>query len=178
MQKEDWHIHVDERVHLSPTRETDKPAFLEYLNNKAIYDRTLRLPHPYIEEHAEQFLAFVAKNTKQHGHPMDFVVRDETSKAIGGIGLHELIAGHRGEIGYWLAQPFWGRGIMTAVVGSFCEFAVKKWGLVRITAHVFSFNQASARVVEKNGFACEGLLRKHHRKDGHFLDAKLYALVR
>ena len=67
---------------------------------------------------------------------------------------------------------------MTAVVGQACEHAFAAWKLVRITAHVFDFNAASARVLEKNGFECEGHLRKHFLKDGRFIDSKLYALVR
>src|SRR5690606_12348842 len=86
--------------------------------------------------------------------------------------------GHKAEIGYWLAKPWWGRGIMTAVVGKACEYAFSRWQLVRITAHVFESNIASARVLEKNGFEFERLLRKHHLKDGRFLDSRLFALVR
>jgi len=89
-----------------------------------------------------------------------------------------LTYGHRAEIGYWLAKPFWGQGIMSAVVGAICDFAFGDWKLVRITAHVFTSNEASSRVLEKNGFEYEGLLRKHHQKDGKFIDSKLYALVK
>ena len=67
---------------------------------------------------------------------------------------------------------------MTDVVRSACTLSVTEWKLVRITAHVFEFNKASARVLEKNDFRCEGLLRKHHRKDGKFFDSQLFALVR
>lgn len=66
---------------------------------------------------------------------------------------------------------------MTGVVRAACAFAIAEWKLVRITAHVFELNKASARVLEKSGFELEGLLRKHHQKDGKFLDSKLYALV-
>ena len=66
---------------------------------------------------------------------------------------------------------------MTDVVRSACAFALQEWKLVRITAHVFAFNEGSARVLEKNGFEFEGLLRKHHQKDDNFLDSRLYALV-
>lgn len=116
--------------------------------------------------------------TEKHRHPLHFAIRDENEKAIGGFGFEGLTYGHRAEIGYWLAKPFWENGIMTDVVRALCEFAFAEWNLVRITAHVFLFNKASARVLEKNGFECEGVLRKHHRKDEKFLDSRLYALVR
>ena len=89
-----------------------------------------------------------------------------------------LVPGHRAELGYWLAKSLWGRGIMTAVVGAARDHALAQWNLVRISAHVFTFNAASARVLETNGFVCEGLHRKRFLKDGQFLDARAYAFVR
>ena len=81
-------------------------------------------------------------------------------------------------VGYWLAKPLWGRGIMTAVVQRLCQHAFEEFGLVKITAHVFSHNTASARALEKCGFQEEGFLRKHFLKDGRFLDARLLALLK
>ena len=67
---------------------------------------------------------------------------------------------------------------MTAVVQRLCQHALDEFGLTKITAHVFTFNPASARVLEKSGFVQEGLLRKHFLKDDKFIDAKLLALLR
>ena len=99
---------------------------------------------------------------------------------IGGCGFDGLQAGtsHLAEVGYWLAKPYWGRGIMTAVVQRLCRHAFEEFGLAKITAHVFPLNQASARVLEKCGFHEEGLLRKHFLKDGQFIDARLFAMLR
>ena len=66
---------------------------------------------------------------------------------------------------------------MTAVVRRVCRHAFEDFGLAKITAHVFSHNPASARVLEKCGFQQEGLLRKHFLKDGSFIDARLFALL-
>ena len=138
----------------------------------------LRVPYPYDQAAADQFLDIVEHTTEQHGHPIHFAVRNPQDKLVGGMSFEGLACGHRAEIGYWLAKPYWGRGIMTDVVGKACEFAFRQWTLVRITAHVFAFNTASARVLEKNGFQREGLLRKHFQKDDAFIDSYLYALVR
>jgi [ribosomal protein S5]-alanine N-acetyltransferase len=119
----------------------------------------------------------VSGATERHGEPVHLVIR-EGGSLIGSVGFDGLTKGHRAEIGYWLAKDWWGRGIMTAVVGRACEYAFAEWKLVRITAHVFESNIASARVLEKNGFEFEGLLRKHHLKDGTFLNSRLFALVR
>lgn len=170
-------IEVRDDVRLSAIRECDKAAFVTFLNDRDIYNNTLRIPHPYSDEDAEKFIGIAADATAKHGHPVHFAIRDESEQLIGGCGFDDLSYGHRAEIGYWLAKPYWGRGIVTDVVRSVCAFALVEWKLVRITAHVFVLNTASARVLEKNGFEFEGLLRKHHRKDGRFLDSRLYALV-
>jgi ribosomal-protein-alanine N-acetyltransferase len=81
-------------------------------------------------------------------------------------------------LGYWLAQPFWGRGIMSEAVAEFTRYAFATFDLVRIFAQPFAGNQASARVLEKAGFACEGCLRANVLKDGRILDSLLYARVR
>jgi [ribosomal protein S5]-alanine N-acetyltransferase len=169
---------VNDTIHLSEIRPSDKPALLEHLREKEIYDRTLRIPYPYTEADADDWLALVAKAIQQQGQPVQWAIRNEDGFLIGGCGFDGFQIGksHRAEIGYWLAKPSWGKGIMTAVVRRACEFAFNEWGLVKITAHVFSFNTASARVLEKCGFEQEGYLKKHHRKDGQLIDARLYAL--
>jgi [ribosomal protein S5]-alanine N-acetyltransferase len=169
---------VNDTIHLSEIRPSDKPALLEHLREKEIYDHTLRIPYPYTEADADDWLALVAKAIQQQGQPVQWAIRIEEEYLIGGCGFDGFQIGksHRAEIGYWLAKPSWGKGIMTAVVRRACEFAFNEWGLVKITAHVFSFNTASARVLEKCGFEQEGYLKKHHRKDGQLIDARLYAL--
>lgn len=171
-------IEVRDGFYLSEICAWDKAAFVKHLNDEDIYRNTLRIPFPYSDEDAEKFTCIAADATAKHGHPVHFAIREGDDQLIGGCGFDGLSYGHRAEIGYWLAKPYWGRGIMTDVVRSACDFAFVEWKLVRITAHVFEFNEASARVLEKNGFNYEGLLRKRHRKDGKFIDSKLYALVR
>jgi RimJ/RimL family protein N-acetyltransferase len=173
-------IPVNERIHLSEIRPTDKAAYLEHLTEKDIHDRLLEVPYPYTEACVDQWLSIAARSTEEHGQPVNWAIRNETGYLIGGIGFKELAIGksHRAEVGYWLAKPFWGQGIMSAVVKKACEFALAEWQLTKITAHVFSFNTASARVLGKCGFEQEGFLKRHFRKDGRFLDAYLYALIR
>ena len=171
-------IIVNDQVHLSEFRSSDKPALTQHLNDRDIYDRTLRIPFPYTDTDA--FLARVAKATEQHGQPAHFAIRTGDDALIGGCGLNDFEIGksHRGEIGYWLAKSHWGRGIMTEVVQRLCQHAFEEFGLVKITAYVSTMNPASARVLEKCGFAQEGLLRKHFLKDGKLIDAKLCGLVK
>lgn len=171
-------IVATEDTHLSPLRPIDKSALVEWLNEKEIFDGTVRIPFPYTEQDAEKGLGMMREAAARYGHPVHFAIRRTSGQLIGGFGFEGLAYAHRAEIGYWLAKPFWGRGIMTNVVRAMCDFAFAEWGLVRIEAHVFDFNVASARVLEKNAFEFEGLLRKHRCKNGRFLDSRLYALTR
>jgi RimJ/RimL family protein N-acetyltransferase len=173
-------IVVNNQIHLSEFRPSDKPALIEHLNDRDIYDRTFRIPFPYTDADADAFLARVAKATEQHGQPAHFAIRCADDRLIGGCGLNDFENGksHRAEVGYWLAKPFWGRGIATAVAQRVCQHAFEEFDLVKITAYVFMLNLASARVLEKCGFVQEGLLRKHFQKDGQFIDVKLFALLR
>ena len=82
------------------------------------------------------------------------------------------------ELGYWLGEPFWGRGIMTAAVETMCREGFAAWDIVRIHAEAFARNAASRRVLEKAGFALEGTLRRSVYKNGEMLDSCIYALVR
>lgn len=172
-------LDVNDQIHLSEIRPSDKTFLVEYLNERDIYERTLRIPYPYTEEAADKWLAIVTRNTKREGRTIQWALRDAEKRLIGGCGFDDLRMGksHRAEIGYWLAKPYWGKGIMTAVVRKLCDYAFSEFGLIKIVAHVFDFNVASARVLEKSGFELEGYLKKHFKKDGRYIDAKLYGLL-
>jgi RimJ/RimL family protein N-acetyltransferase len=173
---------ISDQVHLSEFGWSDKPALVQHLNDRDIYDRTLRIPFPYTDASADEWLALIAKIAEQQGRQVHWAIRTADDALIGGCGFSGFQAdksqSHRAEVGYWLAKPFWGRGIMTAVVRRVCQHAFEEFGLAKIIAHVASHNPASARVLEKCGFQQEGFLRKHFLKDGQFLDARLFALLR
>lgn len=173
-------ITVNNHIHLSEILPSDQAACIEHMKAKEIYDLTLRIPYPYTEADFQAWREIVEKATIQQGQPVNWAIRDEKEFFIGGCGFSGLQVGksHRAEIGYWLARPFWGQGIMTAVVRRLCEFAIAELALVKIEAQVFAGNAASARVLQKCGFEQEGYLRKHHLKDGKYLDARLFALVK
>ena len=173
-------ISVSDRIHLSELQPSDQAACLEHMKAKEIYDLTLRLPYPYTEADFQAWLRIVEEATRQQGQPVHWAIRNEANDLIGGCGFSDLQVGksHRAEIGYWLAKPYWGQGIMTAVVRRACEFAFAEFGLVKIVAHVFADNAASVKVLQKCGFRQEGYLRNHCFKDGQYLDALLFALVK
>jgi len=168
---------VNKQIQLTEIRATDRDAFVTHLNDADIHRYTCRIPYPYTDACFDQWMEIVAGASAQYGEPINWAIRDRKGSLIGGIGFDNLIKGHRAEIGYWLAKPFWGHGIMSTVVAYACQVAVTEWELARLTAIVFEDNLASVRVLEKNGFAHEARLRKYFKRDGVFSDAFLFARV-
>ena len=185
-------IDIGHGLHLSSILETDKAALLEHLGAKEIYNTTLNIPYPYTEADADFWIYKRIEATRRQGVEVTFAIRKSDGQLIGGIGADGLDVAaiprgnqtfsapgaHRVEIGYWLAKPFWGQGIMTDAVRAFINYAFSELYLLRLTAHVFEKNIASSRVLEKNGFRLEGHLRRHFFKDGEFIDARIYGLLK
>ena len=153
----------------------DAPVLAGHANNRKIW-ANLRdaFPHPYELADAEAFLAMVFQQ-----NPKTVFAISHNHEAIGAIGLRigEDIHRFTAELGYWLAEPFWNKGIMAQAVEKFTEFAFDRFKLHRIYSKPFAYNQASARVLEKAGFAREGLMRCNVFKDGKMLDQLLYAKI-
>jgi len=100
-------------------------------------------------------------------------------EGVGGVGIEigQDVNRHTAELGYWLGEACWNRGIATAAVQGFIPWAAQTFGLQRMTAKVFENNPASARVLEKCGFEREGILRKNALKDGKLLDEWVYGVI-
>lgn len=163
---------------LRPFRASDAPSFSKHANNRNV-SKNLRdaFPFPYRLEDAQ---GFIEKFSAEQPRGLVRCIEVE-GEAVGGIGVHPLDDVYRrsAELGYWLGEPFWGRGIATAAVRAISEAAfAKDRELVRIQASVFGWNPSSARVLEKAGFAREGVLRQSVFKDGVLADSYLYARVR
>jgi RimJ/RimL family protein N-acetyltransferase len=104
---------------------------------------------------------------------------DIDGEAVGSIALHprQDVARKSAEIGYWLSESYWGRGIMTEAVSALTAYGLRDLGFCRIYAAVFAWNQPSMRVLEKAGFHLEGRHRKAVTKDGQTIDEFMYAMV-
>lgn len=153
--------------------ETDRDSLVVQANNRNVW-RNLRdrFPHPYTESDAEAWLALARAQPDWLNWA---IVVDDA--AVGCIGLEPLTDVHAGttHIGYWLGEPYWGRGIMTAAVQAIADHAFSPLGYKRIETPVFAWNPASMRVLEKCGFAREGVMAKSVLKDGELIDSVLYA---
>ena len=172
-------INLRDGLYLSSVTAADKPELLEHLRTRDIYETTLNIPFPYSASDADWWIRKREEQSRRQEREITFAVRDH-GRLIGVVGAESLEPGmaYRTEIGYWLARGYWGKGIMTSAVAAFVKYAFTELELRRLTAHVFEFNSASARVLEKNGFVLEGRLRKHFLKDGQLIDARLYGLLR
>lgn len=173
-------IIINDSISLTDFFSGDKSNLLRYMNDPVVYNNTLSIPSPYMEADAEKWFEIVAEKKDKYGMLVNWAVRDSVLGVIGGIGsfMHTGKDGHKDEIGYWLAEPLRGQGLMTEIIGRFSDYLFETRPLVRIEAWVFAHNPASARVLEKNGFEKEGYARKYARKNGVFLDAILYAKIK
>ena len=157
-------------------RPEDAPALAKYGNNRAVW-RNIWDQHsyPYTIADAEEWIAYAMQQEPE----MIFAIAS-ADEVIGCIGMLPQgdVARLSAEVGYWLGEPFWNRGITTGALKTLTEYAFSELGLVRLYATVMEWNPASARALEKAGYQYEGLLRKSAIKDGRIIDQWLYAKVR
>ncbi len=163
---------------LRPWEEQDIAAVAKYADNAAIA-RWLRdaFPRPYTRGDA----AFYVRDCMEkegRGQLCRAIVCG--GEAVGSIGIFQGSDVYRrsAELGYWLAEPFWGRGIMTRAVRLLAAEAFDALDIVRLYAEPFAENHSSRRVLEKAGFLLEGILRRSVCKDGRIMDSCLYSLLK
>lgn len=148
------------------------------LSNKKVLDN-LRdgLPYPYTEKDAEDYIN--AMLNSDPNSTFAYAV-DVDGAAVGSIGAfrQENIHFRTAELGYYLDERYWGKGIMTEAVRQLCEKIFDETDILRIYAEPFAYNIGSRRVLEKAGFQLEGILRNNAVKNGRVLDMAMYSLTR
>ena len=147
------------------------------LNNKKVQDN-LRdgLPYPYTEQDARAYISAMLEADPNATYAFAIAVDD---RAIGSIGAFRQgnIHARTAEMGYYIAEPFWGQGLGTSAVKQTCAYVFEHTDIIRIFAEPFAFNTASCRVLEKSGFICEGVLRSNAVKNGRVIDMKMYSII-
>lgn len=169
-------LDIGKSLHIRSYEETDVAAVARHADNRNIWiNLTDRFPHPYTEADARKWIQYV----QQKDPETNFAIASET-EVIGGIGFELLEDVHckTATIGYWLGESFWGKGIVTRALRALTTYAFSHYDLVRISAGVFEYNPASARVLEKVGYTYEARLRRHVFKDGKIADMLLYAILK
>lgn len=157
---------------------SDASELARVLSNKKIHDN-LRdgLPFPYTEQDGRDFISSVLSANENDTFAFA-VIAD--NKVIGGIAVFRQGNIHRrtGELGYYIAEEYWGKGIMTEAVKQMCAYVFEKSDIIRIYAEPFAYNSASCRVLEKAGFHYEGTLRSNAVKNGKVIDMKMYSKLK
>ena len=157
---------------------SDAKDLASVISNKKIQDN-LRdgLPYPYTEQDATDYIS--AMLSEDENKTLAFAITID-NKAIGSIGAfrQKNIHRHTAEIGYYIAEEYWGKGLMTEAVKQICSYIFDKSNIVRIYAEPFSYNKASCRVLEKAGFLYEGTLRSNAIKNGKTIDMLMYSRLK
>ena len=159
---------------LRPFREDDAESLSHHANNPNIARfMTNGFPHPYTVDHARSFIAFANRD-----NPVHIFAIEVDGEAAGGIGIHPQDDIHikNAELGYWLSEKYWGKGIITDAVKQMVDFAFRTYDINRVFARPFGNNPASQRVLEKAGFTLEARLEKVLFKSGNYEDELIFAI--
>lgn len=159
---------------LRPFVESDKDSLVKYANNPKIAAQlTNAFPNPYTLEHARKFIEIAMSHQTIRIKTIEI-----NEEAAGGIGIHPQtdIYCKNAELGYWLAEPYWGQGIITEAIKEMVDYGFAHLEITRIYARPFSTNLASQRVLEKAGFKKEATLKNAFFKNGEYLDELIYSI--
>lgn len=157
---------------------SDAAALAVAISNKKILNN-LRdgLPYPYTEKDGADFISDMLSANEDETFAFAITV---DNNVIGNIGVFRQENIHRqtAELGYYISEEYWGKGIMTEAVKQICEYVFSNSDIIRIYAEPFAYNTASCRVLEKAGFQYEGTLRNNAVKNGKVIDMKMYSILK
>jgi [ribosomal protein S5]-alanine N-acetyltransferase len=158
-------------------RKSDVDSLVNHINHKEIARNTLTVPYPYNQKDG---IFWINKCLKEYGQKKkeQLCLAIEIDKEIVGSIDITINNEHKGSLGYWIGEKYWGKGLMTRIVRNFVNYCFKEFKLKRIQAGIFPWNKGSRRVLEKNGFKFEGRLRKSEYKDGKCIDELMFAKIR
>jgi len=161
---------------LRPWSMDDLNSLVKYGNNFNIAKNLMDVfPHPYSAENGKWFIGFANQNT-----PPNILCIEVNGEAAGAIGVHPQsdVFRKNAEMGYWLAEPYWGKGIISKAIVQMTAYAFKNWEINRIFARPFGHNIGSQKALEKAGFRLEGRFEKTVFKNGAYADELIYAIRR
>lgn len=158
-------------------RADDAKSLSELLNSRKILDN-LRdgLPFPYTENDALDYIRLMLSADKNSTFAFAIEFKGAVAGSIG-IFRQDNIHSRTAEMGYYIGENYWNKGIATSAVKQACDFVFNNSDIIRIYAEPFARNVASCKVLEKAGFVCEGTLRKNAVKNGIVEDMKMYAKI-
>ena len=161
---------------IRPWQEGDEASLVQHANNRKIWHNVRnRFPSPYTMNDAKLWIKIANTDTT-----MLSLALEVDAQAVGGIGVifKDDVYQHTAEIGYWLGETYWNRGITTRAVQAVSDHIFTHYDIIRLYAGIFEHNLASARVLEKAGYTFEARLRQNVTKDGKVLDELIYARLK
>ncbi len=162
------------RLRVRPYTEADIAGLVPLIGAREVAATTLRIPHPYTEDDAREFLVMA----QEPGKIWLAIALRADGRQIGGVGLRVDDQHSNAELGYWLGVPYWGQGYATEAARAMMRYGFEQLSLHRIFASHFEGNTASGRILQKLGMQHEGCQRRHIRKWDRFLDSELYGILR
>lgn len=166
---------VQSKVQLRKLKFSDSSTMAQLANNKKICDNVRDgFGYPYTEKNAEEFIKRQSKSDMEKVFAIDC---DGELCGLIGLILQKDVYRKSAEIGYWVGEPFWGKGIATKAIELIVEYAIIELKLARVYAGAFEYNIGSMKVLERNGFQKEGTAKKAVFKNGKFWDEHRYALL-
>lgn len=164
-------------VVLRPWREDDVSELAALADNRAVARNLSHLfPHPYRRSDA---VDWVTMNRGPSPRLLSWAIEAE-GRLVGGGGLNpgEGVFARTAEIGYWIGEPFWGRGFASGFVKAVADWAFRERDWMRIEAFVYAWNPTSMRVLEKSGFSREGFHPASVERFGEIGDRVSFALLK
>lgn len=154
----------------------DITSLAKNINNIHIWNNVRDgLPYPYTERDAEEYIGM----TLNKAYVQDFAIVVD-GKAVGGVGIIPLndVERYSAELGYWIGEDYWNRGIMGEAIRQVVDYVFRETDIIRLFASVYEFNLASMRVLEKAGFTRQAVLRKAAVKNGKVIDMHYFDIVK
>ena len=167
------------RLILRPITPADALSIQSLASIREIADTMISIPHPYPDGEAEQYISRQIAEFKA-GQSVSFAIERKSEKAFCGvIEIRDIEREHsQAELSFWLAVEVWGQGYMSEALKPILRFGFEDLALNRLYAYHMVRNPGSGKVLQKNGFVQEGVLRQRVRKWGVFEDVKLWAILR
>ena len=169
-------MYMTHQITLRSIRDDDHKELVRLANNKKIWQNLRDIfPHPYGDEDGRFFMKLVRQDKKNLRSVIDV---DGLFAGMIGAFLQDDVYKYTAELGYWLGEPYWGKGIITEAIRLKCDQVFETTEVNRVFAAVFDYNIPSMKALEKNGFKKEGIGRDAIFKDGAFYDDHRYAILR
>ena len=166
----------EEKIILRPLYNSDAAVLTQLADNRKIWINLRdRFPTPYSLEDANAFIS----STEKEDPRVSFAIAYDTSFCgVIGLLLQTDVYRKTAEIGYWIGEPYWNKGIVTIAVKLLTNYAFDELGLIRVYAGIFDYNPGSMKVLQKNGYKQDGIFKKAIFKDGKVFDEYRFSKIK